>query len=462
MHNKHESGRLQAETIWRAGVEAVQPRHCIPQELGLLEELVRGWSPERHYLIIGGGKAGAAMAQATEAFLLQQGIPAAKIKGWVNVPEGSQPTKLQCVHLHPARPAGYNFPTPEAVLGTEQMLKLVDEAPSDALILCLISGGGSAILCAPVPGVPLEGKVQVSKQLSAAGASIGQLNAVRKHLSLFKGGSLAQRCFRSGTHSKKQLLSLIISDVIGDPLDVIASGPTAVDPTTFADALQVLRDLGLMEKAPTSVVQYLQAGARGEHAETLKQVIAEEPELMHRLVASNQKAIDAAGKKAESLGYEVIEYSDKREHDTTTLAAYFADQVIGQARHLPICLISGGETTVKLPSKPGKGGRNQSFALACLSQLLALTDGDEAQLQGITILCAGTDGEDGPTDAAGAFADLAIIHEARRLGLNLNDYLARQDGYSFFNETGGLLKTGLTETNVMDLRVFLIEPLPNS
>ena len=457
MHNKHENGRLQAETIWRAGVEAVQPRHCIPQELGLLEALVRGWSPERHYIIIGGGKAGAAMAQATEAFLLQQGIPATKIKGWVNVPEGSQPTKLECVHLHPARPVGYNFPTPEAVLGTQQMLKLVDEADDDALILCLISGGGSAILCAPVPGVPLEDKVHVSKQLSAAGASIGQLNAVRKHLSLFKGGQLAQRCFRSGTSSKKQLLSLIISDVIGDPLDVIASGPTAVDPTTFHDALKVLRDLDLMEKAPSSIVQYLQAGARGEHPETLKQMIAREPHLMHRLVASNQKAIDAAAKKAESLGYEVIEYSDKREHDTVTLATYFADQISSYSGQHPLCLISGGETTVKLPAKPGKGGRNQSFALACLSQLLVLADGDEAQLEDITILCAGTDGEDGPTDAAGAFADLRILQEARRLRLNLNDYLARHDAYSFFNETGGLFKTGLTETNVMDLRVFLIE-----
>ena len=317
MHNKHESRRLQAEMIWRAGVEAVQPRHCIPHELGLLEESVRGWSPERHYIIIGGGKAGAAMAQATEAFLLHKGIPANKIKGWVNVPEGSQPTKLQCVHLHPARPVGYNFPTPEAVLGTQQMLKLVDEAPEDALILCLISGGGSAILCAPVPGVPLEDKVQVSKQLSAAGASIGQLNAVRKHLSLFKGGQLAQHCFRSGTSSNKQLLSLIISDVIGDPIDVIASGPTAVDPTTFHDALKVLRELGLMEKAPPSVVTYLQAGTRGEHAETLKQIIALKN---HSLCIAWSPAIKRPlmqrRKKAESLGYEVIEYSDKERSST--------------------------------------------------------------------------------------------------------------------------------------------------
>ncbi|MFT3883464.1 MAG: DUF4147 domain-containing protein [Gemmatales bacterium] len=464
MHNKHESGRLQAEAIWRAGVEAVQPRHCIPHELSLLEELVRGWSPDRSYLIVGGGKAGAAMAQAAEAFLLGKGIPPNKITGWVNVPEGSQPSQLQCVRLHPARPVGYNFPTPEAVRGTEEMIKLIDNAPDDVLVLCLISGGGSAILCAPVPGVPLEDKVHVSKQLSAAGATITELNAVRKHLSLFKGGQLAQRCFRSGPSSKKQLLSLIISDVIGDPLDVIASGPTALDPTTFQDALMVLQNKGLMDKAPRTVVEYLQAGSRGEHAETLKRLPVDETRLLHRLVASNQKAIDAAARKAESLGYEVVEYSDKREHDTTTLAAYFADQIHSYSRHHPLCLVSGGETTVKLPPHHGKGGRNQSFALACLSQLQALSDGDEAQLQGITILCAGTDGEDGPTDAAGAFADLGILQAARKKGLSMNEALARHDAYPFFDTTGGLFKTGLTETNVMDLRVVLInsQELPQS
>jgi len=456
MHNKHESGRLQAQAIWRAGVEAVQPSHCIPHELGLLEESVRGWSPDRSYLIVGGGKAGAAMAQATEAFLLHKGIPPAKITGWVNVPEGAQPSKLQCVHLHPARPPGYNFPTPEAVMGTEQMLKLIDEAPEDVLVLCLISGGGSAILCAPVLGVPLEDKVHVSKLLSSAGATITELNAVRKHLSLFKGGQLAHRCFRSGTTSNKQLLSLIISDVIGDPLDVIASGPTALDPTTFQDALTVLKNKGLMDKAPHSVVKYLQEGVRGEHPETLKRLPVDESLLIHRLAASNQKAINAAARMAESFGYEVVEYSDKREHDTIHLATYFADQITSYAGLNPICLISGGETTVKLPANHGKGGRNQSFALACLSQLQLLSDGNDAQLECFTILCAGTDGEDGPTDAAGAFADLDILQTAREKGLSLEDALARQDAYPFFEATGGLFKTGLTETNVMDLRVVLI------
>ncbi len=448
----HDSGRKQAEAIWRAGVAAVQPSHCIPAELEQLRKTCGNWSPQRRYLVIGGGKAGAAMAQATERFLLQQRIPPSHITGWVNVPEGSSPDKLQCIHLHPARPPGFNFPTPEAVAGTEAMLKLLDDAPSDVIVLCLISGGGSAILCAPT--VPLEDKLNVSKQLSGAGASIRELNTVRKHLSHFKGGQLAARCFAK--HPTRQLISLIISDVIGDPLDVIASGPTAVDPTTFHSAMLVLRQKKLLEKVPGSVMDYLQAGVVGMKPETLKAAPAPEPQLLHRLVASNQKAIDAAARHAEKLGYQVIEYADQREHDTLTQAAYFADQVISQDREQPLCLLSGGESTVKLPSNPGKGGRNQSFALAFLLQLDALLHHDRKAWKGITALFAGTDGEDGPTDAAGAFADSAVLDAAKKKQLTPQTNLDNHDAYPFFDATKSLFRTGLTETNVMDLRVILL------
>lgn len=448
----YDSGRKQAEAIWRAGVAAVQPSHCIPAELEQLRKTCGNWSPQRRYLVIGGGKAGAAMAQATERFLLQQRIPPSHITGWVNVPEGSSPDKLQCIHLHPARPPGFNFPTPEAVAGTEAMLKLLDDAPSDVIVLCLISGGGSAILCAPT--VPLEDKLNVSKQLSGAGASIRELNTVRKHLSHFKGGQLAARCFAN--HPTRQLISLIISDVIGDPLDVIASGPTAVDPTTFHSAMLVLRQKKLLEKVPGSVMDYLQAGVVGMKPETLKAAPAPEPQLLHRLVASNQKAIDAAARHAEKLGYQVIEYADQREHDTLTQAAYFADQVISQDRQQPLCLISGGESTVKLPSNPGKGGRNQSFALAFLLQLDALLHHDRKAWKGITALFAGTDGEDGPTDAAGAFADSAVLDAAKKMQLTPQTSLDNHDAYPFFDATKSLFRTGLTETNVMDLRVILL------
>lgn len=462
MHNSQASGREQAEAIWRAGVEAVQPHHCIPAEMAQLRETVGGWSPDREYVVVGGGKAGAAMAQATEGFLLQQGIPASQINGWVNIPEVDHSTPGSSsqerdpattrIHLHPARPPGYNFPTAEAVTGTREILKLVDEAADDAVILCLISGGGSAILSAPT--VSLEAKLLVSKQLSAAGATIGELNTVRKHLSQFKGGQLTAHCFRN--HPHRRLVSLIISDVIGDPLDVIASGPTAVDPTTFADALRVLKEKHVMLDKLSEVVAYLEAGVQGEMPETLKAYPANGEHILHRLVASNQKAISAAAEVAEKLGYQVIEYADRREHDTTVLAGYFADQIASMDPSVPTCLISGGETTVKLPAGHGKGGRNQSFALGLLVHLKALLRDDHERWNRLTMLCAGTDGEDGPTDAAGAFADLGVLQAATRLGLSPEEHLMRHDAYPFFAATGGLLKTGLTQTNVMDLRVFLI------
>ncbi|HMP17934.1 MAG TPA: DUF4147 domain-containing protein, partial [Gemmatales bacterium] len=173
MHNMHDSARKQAEAIWRAGVRAVQPANCVPAALRPLAALTQGWQANKPYRVNGGGKAGAAMAQATESFLLSQGIPGENLEGWVNIPEGSAVAALQRIHLHPSRPAGYNFPTPAAVAGTEAMLKLIENAPWDAVILCLISGGGSAILSAPT--VPLEDKLTISRMLTAAGANMAEL-----------------------------------------------------------------------------------------------------------------------------------------------------------------------------------------------------------------------------------------------------------------------------------------------
>jgi glycerate 2-kinase len=449
MQIAHEERRRKAERIWWAGVRAVQPANCVSAAMESLQAKVQDWRSDRDYRIIGGGKAGAAMAQAAEAWLLKHGVPPERIAGWVNVPEGSQPGRLERVMLHPARPAAVNFPTPAAAEGTLRMLALVDQAPDDALMLCLISGGGSALLTAPVPEVPLADKVQVSRQLSAAGASIEQLNAVRKHLSQIKGGGLAARCFAGA--GQRQLVSLIISDVIGDPLDVIASGPTAPDPTTFQDALRVLEELDVRRNAPASVVAYLEAGARGERPETLKKVPHPEPRLMHRIIANNRIALDAARREAVSLGYQVLDLGDWLAGDTQELARNFLREFLVWRRHRPVCILSGGETTVCLPPQPGKGGRNQTMALAMLSKLGAVG------LENVTLLCGGTDGEDGPTDAAGAFADAEIIERSQSLGLDAQDYLTRQDAYPFFEAAGGLFKTRLTETNVMDLRVFLID-----
>jgi hydroxypyruvate reductase/glycerate 2-kinase len=439
-----EQRREQAKQIWWAGVRAAQPASCIPAALEALRPLLQN---QRPVLVIGGGKAGAAMGLATERWLLENGIPEARIHGWINVPEGSSPSNLNRVHLHPARPPGVNFPTPTAAAGTLRLLELIDQAPHDAVILCLISGGGSALLTAPVPGVPLEEKIRISQQLSAAGASIQQLNCVRKHLSQIKGGGLAQRCFARPTH--RLLISLIISDVIGDPLDVIASGPTAPDPTTFRQAVSILDEFKLGDVTPPSVFRYLQAGAAGLVPETLKAPPRQEPQVLHRIIANNRCALDAASRAAHELGYRVLHLGDMLAGDTLDLAEHFIHHWPQWQAQRPLCVLSGGETTVRLPAHPGKGGRNQSLALALLSKL------DAAQLDNVVVLCGGTDGEDGPTDAAGAIADIATLHRAQQLGLDPLTFLDRHDAYSYFDATGGLFRTGLTDTNVMDLRVFL-------
>lgn len=448
MHNPEL--RKQAADIWMAGVNAVKPQGCVPTALRELAREVGGWRADREYLIIGGGKAGAAMGKSAEEFLFQAGIPSSNIKGWLNVPEGSRPEKLRSVHLHPARPTGLNFPTPAAVSGTLQMLELIDQAAEGTLIICLISGGGSALLCAPVEGVSLDDKVLISKQLSAAGASIQQLNSVRKHLSVIKGGGLAKRCFPDLENPKRiQLVSLIISDVIDDPLDTIASGPSAPDPTSFAAALGVLDELDCRKQAPKSVLKYLEEGGQGCHPETLKVLSRPEPELIYRIIANNRLALQSAGEKGRKLGFKVIDLGDHLQGDTLELAEHFKSQLAAWQKQRPCCVLSGGETTVHLADGAGKGGRNQNMALALLSAIAA------SAWENVCLLCAGTDGEDGPTDAAGAFADREAWQQSLGMNLDPAEFLKRHDAYPFFQAVGGSYQPGLTDTNVMDLRVFL-------
>jgi hydroxypyruvate reductase/glycerate 2-kinase len=391
-------------------------------------------------LVVGGGKAGAAMAAAVEAAL-----PTACLEGIVNIPAGTErPTRS--IHLHVARPAGMNHPTAEGVIGSEKMLTLLAEATPADLVLCLLSGGGSALLPAPALGLSLVDKLAVTRLLHACGATIDEMNCVRKHLSRLKGGRLAQTC------RAVKLISLILSDVVGDPLDVIASGPTAADPTTFADALAVLRKYGLRDSAPASVWDLLEKGAGGVIAETLKVL----PDKVHNVVLGNNAgALAAARRQAQVLGYNVVDLGAFIEGETDQVAAVLAGIVRsvrgdGQPVRPPACILSGGETTVTLPPGHGKGGRNQEWVLALAARLR------RSGLAGVVVLSGGTDGEDGPTDAAGAFADAGTFDRAEGRGLSLADHLARHDAYPFFDATGDLLKTGLTGTNVMDVRVVLI------
>ena len=339
-----------------------------------------------------------------------------------------------------------NEPTAEGVAGTEEMLRLVASAGPEDVAVCLLSGGGSALLPAPAKVITLADKLVVTKLLHRCGATIVEMNCVRKHLSRVKGGRLAE-AFRG-----MLLLSLIISDVVGDPLDVIASGPTAPDPTTFADALAVLDKFNLRSRVPESAIRHLERGAAGEIPETPKRA---DPRVVNRIVGSNRLALAAAEFRAKELGYNVWNAGSAISGETRVAAvaqAKLAMKIRDESEPVkpPACLLSGGETTVALADNPGKGGRNQEFVLAAMNQLGA------SGLEKLTVLSGGTDGEDGPTDAAGAVANSKTWKAAWEKHLDPDDALRRHDAYPFFEKLGGLLRTGLTGTNVMDVRVILI------
>jgi len=434
-----ESLREHARAIWDAAVDAVRPEPLM--ESALREpSLSDTLSKARRIIVVGGGKAGAAMAAALEKSLADRRD---RVVGVVNVPAESF-RRLSAIRLHAARPAGTNQPTAAGVDGVEEMLSLVAAARPDDVVMCLLSGGGSALLPAPAAGISLADKQVVTRLLHACGATIGEMNAVRKHLSRFKGGGLAQAC------NACQLYSLIISDVIGDPLDVIASGPTAPDPTTFGDALAVLMKFDLLDKVPQAVRDRLTRGARGELPETMKHV----PLNIHnQILANNELALKAATDRATRLGYKVLDLGPAVQGETSQVARRAADLVKSTLSKLPVppvCLLIGGETTVTLGPDPGKGGRNTEFVLAAL---LAL---EPSVLDDYVVLSGGTDGEDGPTDAAGAIGDPKTLGEAASLGIDAAQTLRRHDSYTLFDATGDLLRTGLTDTNVMDVRVLLI------
>lgn len=430
----------QARKIWDAAVEAVRPAPLIAEALhdpALQGELAAA----KRIVVVGGGKAGATMAAAVEAAFPQW---LDKMEGTLNVPEG-EASACRVIRLRAARPAGSNQPTEMGVLGSREMLDRVHNAGPDDVVLCLLSGGGSALLPAPAPGLTLADKQCITKLLHACGATINEMNCVRKHLSAIKGGRLAER-FRG-----RAFYTLIISDVIGDPLDVIASGPSAPDPTTYGDALRILERFDLIGQAPLAVVEHLRRGARGEIAETPKSL---PPRVHNKVLGNNARALAAAHAAAESLGYNVLNLGSYIEGETKQAAVVFAGVCRSIRAHAiplapPVCILSGGETTVTLAKDHGLGGRNQEFVLAFLVKM-----GDD--LRDMVVLSGGTDGEDGPTDAAGAWADASTIATARQRGLDAQTYLDRNDAYHFFEQTGTLVKSGLTGTNVMDARVILL------
>lgn len=456
--------RSDALRIWQAGVEAVRAERLMEQvvhvsgtSLAIAGETIPLEKVGR-LAVVGGGKAGAGMATGLE-HALGNALPPDRCTGWVNVPADClQPTRW--IHLHPGRPAGVNAPTAEGVAGTRQILHLVASLRPDDLCVVLLSGGGSALLTAPAPGITLEDKQTVTRLLSERGASIEELNCVRRELSEVKGGGLLRHC-GAGT-----VLVLIISDVIGDPLETIASGPTVPNPTTAADALAVLRryvpDRQALPPSVWSVLESKQeAGERSGCSRRLGPATElGRPQIVrHHVIANNRTACEAAARQARDLGFQVQAVRPEERGIAREVGAALADECLHWRTTAasvpgPVCLITGGEPVVHLvkTDQPRRGGRNQELVLAAVERLW--DDGAE----GVALLSGGTDGEDGPTDAAGALLDAALIHLARERGLRPAEYLARNDSYTFFEAVGGLVKTGPTQTNVMDLRVALIAP----
>jgi hydroxypyruvate reductase len=441
-----------AEKIWRAGLDSVRSERLLREAVHVEGNLLTIGDQSidldrvRRIVVVGGGKAGAGMAAELETILGDHWLDEKRVTGWINVPDDCV-RPLARVHLHGARPPGRNEPTEAGVAGVQEMLKLVGALTADDLCLVLISGGGSALMPAPVAGVSLADKLAVTRYLSAAGANIAELNTVRKQLSEIKGGGLA-RCCRAG-----MLVSLVISDVLGDPLDIIASGPTVADTSTPAAALDVLARFGAIDSniAPGAVADlHKRVASKAQHAPARCRV--------HNVVIGNNAlAVDAAGIAAEQLGYShAMIAATQLEGPVVEIGRHLARMAMQMRDTVgPNCLISGGEGTVALveESVRGKGGRNQQLVLAALDELVKH---DSARGGGIAILSAGTDGEDGPTDAAGAWLDAATIEESQRRKLDPADYLRRNDAYHFFEPLGALVKTGPTHTNVCDVRVVVV------
>ncbi|HUE71827.1 MAG TPA: DUF4147 domain-containing protein [Pirellulaceae bacterium] len=449
--------RRDALAIFQAGVNAVRSDQLVRQNVRIDGDcLIVGDEElplaEIDRIVVGGaGKAGAGMAAGLEEALGAEILRDKQVTGWLNVPADCV-RPLSAIHLHAARPAGINEPTEEGVAGSRRILELVQSLGPRDLCLCLISGGGSALLPLPVEGVSLADKQALTKLLASRGANIRELNTVRKQLSRIKGGGLARAC-RAG-----RLISLIISDVLGDPLDVIASGPTVADTATPQEALAVLARFDPHQELPVAVYDYLESAelqAGPGHS-------APAPiHISHCIVGNNAVAVDAAGIEAERRGYSHAMNSATSLEGEAEEVGFSHAQMASQMRHKkgPDALITGGEPVVKLaPAEVrGRGGRNQQLVLAALIRLLESQPSEANPLEGLAILSGGTDGEDGPTDAAGAILDASVIARMRELGLDPGSFLVRSDAYSFFEQSGGLIKTGPTHTNVCDLRVVLVD-----
>ena len=432
-----------AEDIFLAGVSRVLPEKLISREIALKDNVLTIGSLNfsldsiDHVYVIGAGKASSMMASEVEKIL------GTRISAGHIVVKYGHSSKLKYINCSEA---GHPIPDSNGINATKTILEIAARAGSNDLVLCLLSGGGSALLADFPEGSAPEEMVHVNNLLINSGASINEINSVRKHLSLVKGGQLARAVYPA------TLVSLILSDVVGDPLDVIASGPTAPDPTTYEQSLAVLEKYNLIGSVSGSILKSLRDGVAGLRPETPKPADPVFKKTYNILIGTNYLALEAAKKKAADLKLNPLIITDKLQGDVPSIAEYILEISLryknGKNIKKPVCLLFGGEPTLKMTGN-GLGGRNQHLALLCARML--------CNQPGITILCAGSDGTDGPTDAAGAIVDSDTLRRAYSLHIHSGNYIQKFDSYNFFKKAGGHIITGPTMTNVMDIIVVIVE-----
>lgn len=447
------------EKLFKAGLKRVDPFQMIMDHVQMIGTTLTisfeninkqiDLSDFRQIMVLGAGKATAPMAKAFETLLgerISQGV--------ISVKYGhTEPlNRIEIIE------SGHPEPDENGVRAAVKMMELATRADGSTLIITLISGGGSALLPLPIlcdidgtkAELSLSEKQAVTRALLKCGADITEINCVRKHLSGIKGGRFVQ------TMAPATSLNFILSDVVGDDLSSIASGLTTFDPTTYDDSLAILDRYGINKIIPDKALSILKAGSKGSVPETLKKGHETLNLSTNILIGTNSFAMRAAGEMGQKLGYKVIYLTSRITGEAKEVARLLAGVAadISQTEMLskkPVCIISGGEPVVTLKGT-GKGGRNQEMALAFLAEIQRHPE----MYQGVTFLAASTDGNDGPTDAAGAFASLNLLHRAEKKALSVNDFLSNNDSYHFFEAINGLFKTGPTNTNVCDLHLLLV------
>ena len=436
-----------AKELFLQGVNAVNPQTAVQNTVKMVDgKLIIKTDTDcieinmkdfNRIFVVGAGKATALMAKALED-ILGEYITA----GYINVKYGYT-AKLKKIHLNEA---GHPIPDNNGLEGSKAIVSLLSNTNERDLVFCLISGGGSALLPLPADNITLAEKQHITQVLLQCGADIQEINAVRKHISKIKGGQLAKLAYPA------TVITLILSDVVGDRLDTIASGPAVPDNTTFEEAWRVLEKYNLLDKAPKSILRRLKEGIKGKIPETPKENNKIFKKVHNIIIGSNIIALKAVEHQARKMGFNTIILTSAIEGEAREVAkvlSAIAKECVSTGNPVspPACIISGGETTVTIKGK-GKGGRNQEL---CLAAAIAMRG-----LKNVVLLSAGTDGTDGLTDAAGAIVDGTTFNKAISLGIDPLIYLKENDSYHFFNKIGDLLITGPTNTNVMDIQIILV------